>query len=131
MARRTTSELVRSICHISAAINLEGFIDTATEMVDRVEEIGGETDEQRLELIERWLTAHMASITVEPQETRKQIDITEIHWAVGKGGDNLNSTPYGRQALALDRTFTLEKEYGTKSETVWIGDNDPDAPNPA
>jgi len=121
MPKRTTAEAVRTICSLPSNLNLNGFIETAAIMVDLVEQ-EGEKDECRLELIERWLTAHMATLTVEPTITEKQIDVTKTKYNVPPSGTSLRDTPYGLQALALDRTYSLEDQYGTKVSSLWAGD---------
>ena len=126
MARRTTADLVKDIMNIPDTLDIEAFIDTASLMTDDVE-AGGESNDQKLEMIERWLTAHLVAATVRPQQKRKRIDVAEEEWhipATGKvepGG--LDTTPWGRQALGLDTTGVLDETYNSTNtvSSWWVG----------
>lgn len=130
MARRTTAELVRLISDVSSNTNIEAFIDTASMMTDLLEEkdTKGILGDQQLELIERWLSAHMLTLTINRQAlaSEKQIDVAKIKWDIQTVGNDLTSTAYGQQAMALDTTGNLEGLYGEKVYTLWIGDSNPD-----
>lgn len=129
MARRTTAELVRLISDVSSNTNIEAFIDTASMMTDLLEEkdTKGILGNQQLELIERWLSAHMLTLTINRQAlaSEKQIDVAKIKWDIQTVGNDLTSTAYGQQAMALDTTGNLEGLYGEKVYTLWIGDSNP------
>lgn len=130
MARRTTTALVRLISDVAIGTDIEAFIDTASKMTDLLvgKDTKGILDNQQLELIERWLSAHMLTLTINRQTlaTEKQIDVARIKWDVQASGTGLLSTAYGQQAMALDTTGNLEGLYGEKVYTLWIGDSNPD-----
>jgi hypothetical protein len=130
MARRTTSTLVRLISSVPSSTNIEAFIDTASKMTDLLvgKDTKGILDNQQLELIERWLSAHMITLTVNRQAiaSEKQIDVARVKWDIQTVGNDLNATAYGQQAMALDTTGNLEGLYGEKVYTLWIGDSNPD-----
>tara|TARA_Y100000361_G_scaffold36089_1_gene30563 strand:- start:22580 stop:22975 length:396 start_codon:yes stop_codon:yes gene_type:complete len=130
MARRTTASLVRLISDVSSSTDIEAFIDTASMMTDLLEEkdTKGILGDQQLELIERWLSAHMITLTVNRKAiaSERQIDVAKVKWDIETVGSGLTSTAYGQQAMALDTTGNLEGLYGDKVYTLWIGDNNPD-----
>ncbi len=130
MARRTTAALVRLISDVPSSTNIEAFIDTASKMTDLLKEkdTKGILDDQQLELIERWLSAHMLTLTVNRQAlaSEKQIDVAKVKWDIQTVGNDLTATAYGQQAMALDTTGNLTGLYGEKVYTLWIGDSNPD-----
>lgn len=126
MSRRTTPTLVRSIHpNIPSSINLDGFIDTATKMVDKLSTCAGtDLDDQQLELIERWLSAHYYTIT-NPQARSKSIGSASKSWNVAPVmGKGLEATPYGQQALALDTSGCLDSLTGEKMGVTWLGSDE-------
>lgn len=131
MSCRTTTEAVLALGGWPDTMDIAGFMETASVLVDRVEAAGGASvTAVQLELIERWLSAHLISLTVDPLITMKQIDETKLAFSIDNKGTGLRTTPYGKQALALDTTWALEDAYGTQVHSFWIGDDDPDGPNP-
>jgi hypothetical protein len=103
---RTTSTNVEKIIEVTAGVDLEPFIETASELV--TEHCVSSTDpytSTRLELIERWLAAHFYAI-YEPRVA------SERAGPVGENkqyklGLNLAVTTYGQQAMLLDTKGSL------------------------
>jgi len=84
------------------------FIEVAHLMV---ENILGEEDleEGLLKEIERWASAHYASIK-DPVKTQEKIGDASATYAIASpkaGGTGLSATPYGMQAIAMDPTGKL------------------------
>lgn len=106
-------------------MSLEGFIDTASKLVDRVECCAnGKLDDQTLELLERWLACHFyASINPNILQS-KSIGGASKSYQVGQVGTGIEGTPYGQQALALDTTGCLESITGEKVNLTWVGDDE-------
>ena len=122
---RTTPALVGGIIEVDVAIDLAPFIDTASALVDDV----AAADEDsiltvaRLELIERWLSAHFYAIR-DPRAFREQADRVELTYQ-SKVDLNLAVTHYGQQAMTLDTTGRLRTYSDNKRRTVgvnWLGD---------
>lgn len=105
---RTTADAVKKLVEVDATISvdLEPFIATASALVDDVVATAKKADgssyytTDRLELIERWLSAHFYTIRdnrvanekVGPVATAYQYDV----------GRNLSSSMQGQTALVLD-----------------------------
>lgn len=66
--------------------------------------------------VEKWLTAHMITSTVERMATREGAGGAEIYYT-GKYGQNLTSTPYGQMVLSLDPSGRMAA-LGGKTVTV-------------
>lgn len=105
---RTTPSLVEKIFALDPAImDITPFIDTANELVTECCS-WYEFSDGRLELIERWLTAHFLSM-LDPRTTREQAgpaaqDTFESKIDTGTG---LRATRYGQQAILLDSSGSL------------------------
>jgi len=96
---RTTPSAVAAIIETEPGISLDPFIETANALVTEILVPLG-YDDTRLELIERWLSAHFYAI-------RDQRRLREIVSGIGetfqtKVGLYLNLTIYGQQAQVLD-----------------------------
>lgn len=97
---RTTEELVKEIIEVDPNVpSLDPFILPANELVTELCTSFGYTD-TRLELIERWLSAHFYAI-LDPRakEERAGPVSQENQSSVSLG---LNVTHYGQQAMRLD-----------------------------
>jgi hypothetical protein len=101
---RTTVELVADIMEVDATVSVAPFIAVANKMTTRLLSELIE-DEELLELIERYLTAHFYSLKVKMTSAEGAKGITETY-AI-KVGLGLEATVYGQQALLLDDTGTL------------------------
>jgi hypothetical protein len=99
MAVRTTAALVAAIIEVDPSIDLDPFIFTASELVTEVCAIAGYTVE-RLELIERWLSAHFYAIR-DPRTTNEKAGSVGASYE-SKVDLNLALTRYGQQAMLLD-----------------------------
>lgn len=99
MASRTTSELVAGIIEVEAGVDLTPFIDTANLLVTDV--CGGyEYSDAKLEMIERWLSAHFYAV-FDPRMTAEAAGSVRAAYE-SKVGLNLAVTRYGQQAMLLD-----------------------------
>ena len=127
MAVRTSSAAVGGIIEVDATIDLTPFIETASALVDDI--AAGDTNsvltDTRLELIERWLSAHFYAIR-DPRTSRERADRIELTYQT-KVDLNLSVTHYGQQAMILDSTGQLKLLSDGKRRTVtltWLGDDD-------
>lgn len=133
MAWRTTEVAVRDLLDLAATTSVEAAIDTANDLVTelcvtRVSEQGlAAYSSTRLELIERWLSAHFYAITDREYRVRHEAaggveqdftDKTDLH---------LNQTVYGQHAMILDTKGFLSglnasvKDAGVVPGIWWVG----------
>lgn len=96
---RTTSELVAGIIEVDSTIPLEPFITTASELVTELCSDKGYTEE-RMELIERWLSAHFYT-NRDPRPTREEAGPVSASYQ-SKVSLNLATSHYGQTAMMLD-----------------------------
>lgn len=114
MANRTTAPKVRVIMPDTEYDNerIEAYIEIASSMVDDVAAVGG-VSADRLTEMERWLTAHLISVTGERRVVEEEIgNDTAVKFA-DVFGPGLQSTDYGQMTSQLDPTGTLAA-YGKK-----------------
>lgn len=146
MAIRTTSELVAGIIEVDEEIPLDPFILAANILTDRVRDVAVEenllkdgesgelTREDKLEKIERWLSAHFYT-TRDPRAKQEQAGKVGATYQSETDLMLLNSH-YGQVAIMLDETGTLKaisegnslsriatikwggKEYSTVSDVI-------------
>ena len=122
---RTTSAAVTLIIEVDATISLTPFIETANALV--TEHCSTDDyDATRLELIERWLSAHMYTIRDMRAESEK-IDTAsqKKQSAVDIGFD---TSHYGQMAMRLDTAGGLSQlneqmKKGTSQivSATWLG----------
>lgn len=96
---RTTESQVAEIIELDSTISVTAFITTANEIVTECCSTASYSA-SRLELIERWLTAHFYAIRVGEVETEKAGPVSEKKF--GKVDLLFHQTRYGQQALLLD-----------------------------
>lgn len=104
---RTTVEEVRMI--IDTALEdavITSFIQSASLFIDRVLS-DSNLDDEALEDIERWITAHLIANTAERQAKEEGAGGAFIKY-VGDFGMGLKSTTYGQTAIMLDTSDTLK-----------------------
>jgi hypothetical protein len=78
---------------------IEAFIEIATAMVTNTVTCG--LAAATLKEIERWLTAHLISVTQERMTTEEKLGEATVKYA-GVYGEGLKSTSYGQMVLTLD-----------------------------
>jgi hypothetical protein len=104
---RTTPELVRGIIETDdvSIPDLTPFIDTANALVTELCAPVTTYDSTRLELIERWLSAHFYAV----RDMRKISEAVGVvnEWYQFKLGLNLACTMYGQQAMLVDTSGKL------------------------
>lgn len=129
MAYRTTDEAVRGIIELDDDFDTDPFIETANMVVTDNCTSSGYSDE-KLELIERWVSAHFCCVR-DPRTRMESVKgITETF--EGTSGQKFSSTRYGQQALILDNAGNLKaldkgaggkptiKHIGGAVDTVWV-----------
>jgi hypothetical protein len=99
MARTNATDvkLIMDNVTLSDAI-VNSYISAANTMLN---EVLGTTESDLMTEIERWLTAHMITITRERQAAKEGAGGAEITYT-GKWGWGLQSSSYGQMVLALD-----------------------------
>ncbi len=91
-----------------ADVDVRPFIDVANTIV--TEELQGkELSSQRMKLVELYLAAHFAQLSIVGGDRRlvKIGDATEMYDFGEVSGEGLSATRFGRQAIALDTTGSL------------------------
>ena len=131
MARTTTSNVV-GIIEIDSGISLTPFIEVANALVTEVCAAATDSDGDlvydatRLELIERWLSAHFYHQR-DPKASREEVDdVASTYRSIVEIG--FNNTHYGQMAMRIDTNGGLarlnEAAKAGKSTTVslsWLG----------
>lgn len=132
MPVRTTDEAVGAIIEVDAEIPLTPFIEVASALVDDVI-VGGGADYglEKLERIERWLSAHYYAATRDPRASSEGAGPVNISYLNGPLGLFLQSTHWGQTALALDtdgylaaHSKALEAGGAASLDVTWLGTDD-------
>ena len=125
MAVRTTSVAVGLIIEVDASISLTSFIEAANALVMEVCSTD-DYDATRLELIERWLSAHFYAIR-EARPTNERAGSVGASYQ-SKVDLGFDVTHYGQMAMRLDTAGGLAalnaeaKKGGSRTATVtWAG----------
>lgn len=119
---RTTVALVRVLGGFPSSLDLEPYLSSANVLVDDIAALNDTCmNAKKLELVERWLSAHFAKIN-SPSVTSKSIAGASASFE-GKstGGEGLMLTSYGQQAMALDCTGFLRNLNKPKGSMTWLG----------
>lgn len=117
---RTTAVLVAGIIEVDASIDLIPFITAANALVT---EVCTTLDETRLELVERWLSAHFYT-NRDPRITAERAGPVSANYQSAVAL-NLATSHYGQTAMLLDTSGALallNKATATrKASVVWLG----------
>lgn len=101
---RTTAEAVEAILvedlDTAGLASLEPFIETASQIVTDVCGTAGYSD-AKMELIERWLSAHVYTLNHSPTVQSQSVDGASESY-VGVSGQRLAQTRYGQMAMTID-----------------------------
>ncbi len=97
---RTTPELVRGVIDVDDAIDLSPFIFSANELVTEFCAVDVTYSPSRLELIERWLSAHFYA-TLDQQAESEGVGAVKSKYQ-GITAMELDGTRWGQQAMLLD-----------------------------
>jgi GTPase involved in cell partitioning and DNA repair len=104
---RTTVDDVKNILDDTSLTDgiITAYIDDANVFVTA--HLTGEgLSDSVLEKIEKWITAHMITVTRERMAAKEGAGGAEITYT-GKWGEGMKSTPYGQMAIELDTSDTL------------------------
>lgn len=133
MPLRTTSELVAGIIEVDVTIPLDPFIEAASALVDEVCVDGYVVlfdvpySDTKLELIERWLSAHFYAVRDPRAKSESVGPISETKES--DTGLNLLSSKYGQMAMTLDtrgglaalNQAIIKGTRGRKVGVSWLG----------
>ena len=100
---RTDAAAVLEILPVGTAMvaaTINPLIDVANTMVTASVTCG--LGEAILTEIERWLTAHLISVTQERMAAKERVGDAEVEYLGKASAIGLNSTPYGQTAMMLD-----------------------------
>lgn len=125
MAVKTTITAVGLIIEIDSAIDLTSFIETANALVTECCS-EDDYDDTRLELIERWLSAHLYTIRDARAESEKAGSVSEKKQS--KVDLGFDTSHYGQTAMRLDTAGGLAalntqmKKQGKRPVGItWLG----------
>lgn len=121
---RTTDEAVREIMDVDPGItDLEPFITPANALVTEVCAVVDTYDDERLELIERWLAAHFVCMR-DPRYVTEKADRVQATYQ-SKVDLFLSTSHYGQMAMVLDTAGglkALNKNSARRTMSVtWLG----------
>lgn len=125
---RTTSAAVQAILlqdyDSVDAPSLKGFIDTAAALVGRVVECaarkGVTYSPLELELLERWVAAHLYGMSDQPYSARSTLRASGKFQ--GETGKYFEATKYGQVATTLDTAGCLDVLGRTRFvSATWLG----------
>lgn len=133
MATRTDSDLVKGVLCMDYDTkrlpDLQPFIDTASSIVDDLATMcsneGNPLSSSKLELIERWLSAHAYCCNDQPYAQRRTGQASGLFQ--GQTGKRLESTKYGQMALTLDPSGNLDTlNNNNRIKFSWLGKSEQD-----
>ena len=126
---RTTSAAVALIIEVDTSISLTPFIEVANALVTECCSTVATYTDARLELIERWLSAHCYTVRDMRAESEKAGDISEKKQS--KVDLGFDTSHYGQMAMRLDTAGGLanlnaaSKKSGTIAVGLsWLGEED-------
>lgn len=133
---RTTSEAVAGIIEVDDSIDLDPFILPANALVTEICAAAGTLDDVRLEMIERYLSAHFYTLR-DPRSTSEQAGPVNASYQ-SKVDLFLCTSHYGQMAILLDTTGGLaqlneDAQNPSKVRTLsvtWVGEEG-ETPNPS
>jgi len=105
MAIRTTEDAVNNIIEVDSAILLAPFIETASSFVDEIAASSAAPAAARLELIERYLSAHFYTLR-DPRSEQERAGPVSVKFQ-SKVDLGFKTSHYGQMALSLDPTGIL------------------------
>lgn len=128
---RTTTEAVQGLLgsdyDTKRSPDLYPRIETATTLVDDIvakgAELGITLTDDRLEVIERWLAAHLYCVTDRPYRSRSAGGASGSF--DGNTDRDLDATLYGQTAKVLDKTgllASLGKGISRRAGLFWVDD---------
>jgi hypothetical protein len=121
---RTTPELVAGILKVNSGVDLSPFILAASSLVDAIDERTDAPSDERLQLIETWLSAHFYCMQFPRRSSEAAGSVSASY--EGRFDLNLALSRYGQMAMVLDPTNYLKKinmpvKFKTKVGAVWLG----------
>lgn len=122
---RTTEEDVADLLthDLDTTHVLHPFIDTANELVTDLLSNKGYSD-RKLELIERWLSAHFYTVAKKAEIQSEHADGAGETYVMPQGGNNFSLTRYGQTAMMIETggyLSALEKKIDSGRRIVGTG----------
>ena len=119
MARTTATEVKQILDNSTLADAIvDAYIIAANALVTKLLSGKGLGD-VLMEEIERWLTAHMISVTRERMGAKEEAGGAKIEYT-GTYGQALKSSPYGQMVMTLDTTGNMAASGGKKASIYAI-----------
>lgn len=131
MAVRTSEAAVEAIIETDATISLTPFIEVANALVTECCADVDDYDATRLELIERWLSAHMYTVRDMRAESEKAGSVAEKKQS--KVDIGFDTSHYGQTAMRVDTAgglaalnIRIKKGIASTVQVNWMGTENPD-----
>lgn len=127
MPTRTNAGLVGGIIEVDASVPLTPFIDAANQLVTELCAPSGHHTVERLEMIERYLSAHFYTLR-DPRPVSEQVGAVQ-QTNQSKVDLFLSTSHYGQMAMVLDTSGALsdlnnQQKYLRVKRTIsvtWVG----------
>lgn len=126
MPHRTTESSVRSLAGLKDTFDVLPYIEIAGKFISDYETCSGVTDEDRLELLERIMAAHYATVAGAPTRasvTSKSIGGASTSYGRQKTGEGPEGTTYSRMARDLDTTRCIDSLLRGEVGVTWLGED--------
>ena len=120
---RTTSAAVALISDLPDGFNFDPFIETASMLITEIVDEGcaASYSAAKLEMLERWLAAHFASIQA-PRVTSKSANGASVSYSMSSLGEGLKGSVYGLQVLSLDGNGCLRTRGSAPMSVTFVGE---------
>jgi len=122
---RTTPDAVRALAQISSSVEVVGYIEVATNVVDELATCDRQITPERLEIIERYLACHfayMAGVTTAASVASKSIAGASTSFVRPSSSDSgIKGSPYGMTAIQLDTRRCLVGILEGPIVITWLG----------
>lgn len=122
-SNRTTEVSVAALISVPDGFNLLPFIEVANSLIDEIvaEGCGASYSDAKLELLERWLSAHFVAVAL-PRASSRSVNGASVSYSLGSLGKGLDSTAYGVQAMAMDTNGCL-RSFGMRPMSIlYVGE---------
>lgn len=123
---RTTAADVRALAGLSSTYDVDAFIEIASAFIDDYVTCSGVSDATRLELLERIMAAHYATVSGAPTKasvSSKSIGGASTSYSRQQSGEGVEASQYSRMARDLDTTDCIDSLLRGSVGVTWLGDD--------
>jgi len=123
---RTTALAVRTLAGLPSTYSVDAYIEIASAFIDDYVSCSGITDATRLELLERAMAAHYATVAGAPTQssiTSKSIGGASTSYNRQQTGEGVLGSSYARMAQDLDSTGCINSLLQGAVNVTWLGED--------